>query len=161
MDTAMTREELAKLFDQITREVTERESGICLRPENTIPNGELSTVYAAFTRGFHSGLSFCAETALFTRLTQCMMQEEEITPQDVEEFVKEYFNVLCGHIASRLFQITKVASRFGIPAFYQGQYAPEGYREHFVISYASDGNGNAQLIHHIPSGEPAEQICIN
>lgn len=40
-----------------------------------------------------------------------------MAPQDVEDFAKEYFNVICGQFVARLFQLTKVASRFRIPVF--------------------------------------------
>ncbi len=90
-------------------------------------------------------MSLCAEASLFARLTKYMMQEEEITHQDVEDFSKEYFNMLCGQIASRLYQVTKIAVRFGIPSFHYGRYIPEGHDEHFELRYTSDGNENAEI----------------
>lgn len=152
MNSAMTKESLEELFDQVTREVTEQAAGISLRAGNTVPDGKLCTVYARFERGFHTSLSLCADETLFARLTRRMMREEDVTPQDVEDFTKEYFNVLCGCIASRLFRVTKVPSRFGIPSFYRGRYEPDGHQTHFIISYISDGNENAQLTHHTTSG---------
>lgn len=149
MDTFLSQEKLQEVFDQVIRNVTEREAGILLYQENAPPNGELYTVYAAFEGGFNSSLSLCADASMFTRLTQHMMREKEITPQDVEDFTKEYFNVVCGHIAAELFRTTRVASRFGVPAFYYGRYEPEGRREQFALRYSSDQNECAQLIHHI------------
>lgn len=150
MNTVVPQKGLEEIFDQITREVTEHAAGISLCRGDIHPTGDLCTVSVAFERGFHTCVSFCAEEPLFTRLTRYMMQETEVTPQDVEDFSKEYFNMLCGHIAARLFQVTKISSRFGIPAFYRGRYVPEGHGDHFVISYTSDENENAQLIHHTP-----------
>lgn len=150
MDTAMPRERLEEVFDQIIREVTKQAAGICLCQGDILPSGELCTVYTVFERGFDTSVSFCAESSLFVRLTQYMMQERQITAQDVEDFSKEFFNMLCGHISSRMFQMTKVASRFEIPVFYRGRYVPEGHEEHFAISYISDENENAQFIHHTP-----------
>ncbi len=150
MDAAMSQEGLKEIFDQIICEVTKRAAGISLSQGDTLPDGELYTVYAAFERGFRSSVSFCAEASLFTRLTKNMMQEEVVTHQDVEDFTKEYFNMVCGHIASRLFQVTKVASRFGMPTFHRGRYVPEGQEEHFAINYTSDRNENARLVHHTP-----------
>lgn len=151
MDTAMSEEKLQDVFDQVTREVTEKVAGIRLCEGAADSPGEnICTVHAAFARGFHSSLALCADTAMFTRLTQSMLQEEEVTEQDVEDFTKEYFNVLCGHIASRLFQVTKVASRFGIPEFYNGRYQPKNQKEQFAICYFSDKNEGARLIHFTP-----------
>lgn len=150
MDTAMPRDRLEELFDQAAREVTQRAAGISLCQGGEKPAGNMYTVYAVFEKGFDSSVSLCAEEALFTRLTKHMMQDERVTLQDVEDFTKEYFNMMCGHIASKVFQKTKVASRFGIPVFYQGRYQPEEQEAHFIISYISDSNENAQLIHLIP-----------
>lgn len=150
MNTMMPRQGLEEIFDQITREVTEHAAGICLCQGNISPVGDLCTVYAVFEHGFQTSVSFCAETALFIRLARYMLQAEEITFQDVEDSAKEYFNMLCGRIAARMFQLTKIPSRFGIPVFYPGCYAPEGYREHFVIRYTSDKNENAQITHYTP-----------
>lgn len=150
MDAMLSREELEAVFDRSTRDVTRRTAGIALCQGETPPAGQLYTVYAAFERGFGTSLSLCAEAPLFARLTRRMMGQEEVSARDVEDFVKEYFNVLCGAIAVQLFQATRVASRFGIPAFYRGRYRPDGHRDHLVLSYTSDGNENAQLIHHTP-----------
>ena len=138
------------LFDQVTKEVTEKVGGIRLYEGESSLEEDSCTVYAAFARGFHSSLALCADTVMFTRLAQSMLQAEEVTQQDVEDFTKEYFNVLCGHIASRLFQVTKVASRFGIPEFYTGRYQPENQREQFAICYSSDKNEGARLSYFAP-----------
>ena len=157
MNTNIPRERLMEIFDQVVREITQREAGICLAPGNTEPDGELFTVYTIFERGFHTCLSLCAEASMFVRLTQGMMQKEDVTRRDVEDFAKEYFNVLCGHIVSQLLRETRVPARFSPPSFQQGWYAPEDYLRHIVLTYASDGNEHAQLIHHAPSGECAGQ----
>lgn len=145
LDTVVPQEGLKEIFDQITRGVTQQAAGISLHEGNVKPTGEMYTVYATFERGLRTSVSMCAEASLFARLTKYMMQEEEITHQDVEDFSKEYFNMLCGQIAARLYQVTKVASRFGIPSFHHGRYVPEGCGEHFELTYTSDGNENAEL----------------
>jgi hypothetical protein len=145
LDTVVPQEGLKEIFDQITRGVTQQAAGISLHQGNVKPTGEMYTVYATFERGLRTSVSMCAEASLFARLTKYMMQEDEITHQDVEDFSKEYFNMLCGQIAARLYQVTKVASRFGIPSFHQGRYVPEGCDEHFELVYTSDGNENAEL----------------
>ena len=150
MNTAVSKERLAEILDRVVCEITQQAAGIDLHPSPAKPEGALCTVYIAFVKGFHTSLSLCAEMRLFTRLAQCMMMTEEVTPEDVEAVAKEYVNVLCGHIAARLFPETKMAARFSIPAFYPGPYAPEGYSEHICLTYSSDGNGRARLMYHIP-----------
>lgn len=126
METALTQERLAEMFDQTVREVTERTSGVRLYQGAQPPGEDLCTVHISFKKGLKSSLSLCAERAMLTRMASRALREECITPQDLEDFTKEYFNVLCGQIAAALFRTTKVASRFGIPSFHQGRYEPEG-----------------------------------
>lgn len=151
MNTVLSQEDLQGVFDQILLRAMDTMAGIQLSHRAThVPSGELCTVHAAFERGFNSSLSLCADTAMLVRLTQSMMQEEEVAPEDVEDFTKEFFNVVCGHIAAELFAVTRIPSRFGIPAFYRGRYHPEELTAQFSLSYASDRNEFAQLTHHTP-----------
>lgn len=161
MNAFISRERLAEIFDQVIREITQQEAGIILQSSDLELNGELCTVYTAFERGYHTSLSLCAEMSMFVRLTKGMLQEEKVTLQEVELFTKEYFNVLCGHIVSQLYQITKVPARFRIPAFYQGRYVPDDHLKHIVLTYSSDEDEGAQLIYHALSAGHAEQRCLN
>ena len=149
MTTPISQEKLQEIFNQITQEVTEQVAGIRLYLAPITPGEDICTVHADFHSGFDFGLSMCADVALFTRLTQYMMQQEEIEHQGLEDFTKEYFNVLCGHIAAGLFQTTKVAARFGVPSFHAGRYQPDDTSEQITLSYASDQNESVQLTHNL------------
>ena len=157
MSTSVPRERLTEIFDQVVRDITRREAGICLAPGEAEPSGEVFTVYAVFERGFDTCLSMSAEAAMFVRLTRGMMQREDVTDRDVEDFTKEYFNVLCGHIGSRLFRETRGPARFSPPVFRRGRYVPEDHLRHIVLTYADDRNERAQLIQHAPYGEREAQ----
>lgn len=157
MSTSVPQERLTEIFDQVVRDITRREAGICLVPGEAEPSGEVFTVYAVFERGFDTCLSMSAEAAMFVRLTRGMMQREDVTDRDVEDFTKEYFNVLCGHIVSRLFRETRVPARFSPPVFRRGRYVPEDHLRHIVLTYADDRNERAQLIQHAPYGEREAQ----
>ena len=157
MSTSVPQERLTEIFDQVVRDITRREAGICLAPGEAEPSGEVFTVYAVFERGFDTCLSMRAEAAMFVRLTRGMMQREDVTDRDVEDFTKEYFNVLCGHIVSRLFRETRVPARFSPPVFRRGRYVPEDHLRHIVLTYADDRNERAQLIQHAPYEEREAQ----
>ena len=79
--------------------------------------------------------------------------EELLEPEDLEEFGKEYLNVLCGRIASAMFQATRIPAHFNPPVFYHGHYEPEGREIQFVLTYSNEYNEGAQLIHHVPCPE--------
>ena len=76
--------------------------------------------------------------------------EESVSSEDLEEFSKEYLNVLCGKIARAMFLATEVSAHFGPPVFYRGRYEPEGSEIQFVLTYTAEHCGGAQLIHHVP-----------
>lgn len=158
MDTTMQRERLAGIFDQVVRDIIQREAGIVLHSSDTDLEGELCTVYTTFDKGYHTSLSLCAEKSMFIRLTRRMMEKEDVSPREVELFAKEFFNVLCGHIATQLYQITKVPARFHVPAFCQGRYMPEDRMSHIVLTYSSDENESAQLVHHALSASGGSEL---
>jgi len=151
MNTVMSEEKLREVFDRITREVTEASAGIRLSEGGNGPGGDFCTVHIGFHQGFHSSLSFRADRGLLLRLTRSMLWTEEVTPQDLEDVTKEYLNVLCGHIAQVMYQVTRVVSRFDVPSFYRGSFGPEGQREQFVLNYVDERKNAAQLVHYINS----------
>lgn len=150
MDTAMPEEKLRAVFDRSTREVTEGPLGIPLTEGDTGPERDLYTVHIGFHQGFHSSLSLRADAGFFSRMVRTLLQTEAVSPQDLEDVAKEYFNVLCGHIAKAMYQATKVASRFDVPAFCPGYFFPPGQREQFSLCYTDDQHNAAQLIHYVP-----------
>lgn len=149
MDRAIPEAHLQDILDQTLRRVTQTAAGIQLQRGGSGPNGAgLCTVYTVFERGFSSALALCADATLFTRLARHMLCMDDVTPQDVEDFAKEYFNVVCGHITAELYRNTNISARFQIPSFCRTRYVPEDRRELFAITYAGDQNEAARLIHY-------------
>jgi len=149
MDAVLSMQRLNEIYEQAARFVTEQMSGIHLSAGKCPMTGELCTVYTYFVgNGVRSGLAFCAEEGLFTRLTQQMMQSEAVEPQDIEDFTKEYFNVLCGNITSAMYEDTKIAARFQFPEFCRGRYQPGDQWESWELGFHSDHDENARLVHY-------------
>lgn len=148
--TAISEEKLREDLDRIIREVTEVSTGVALIHGEAEPGDHVCTVHIGFRQGFHSSLSLRADAALFIRLARSMLMEERITAQDLEDVAKEYFNVLCGHIAAALYKATHISARLSVPFFYWGSYSPKDHREQFVIRYASGQNEAAELVYHVP-----------
>lgn len=158
MNTALSQENLEKLLDAAVREVTEKTTGIQLFQGGKPPSEDFCTVHIAFRKGFRSSLSLCADTSILTSMAQNAIDVEEITSQDMEDFVMEYFNVLCGRIAALFYRATKMRSRFSVPAFYRGRFEPEGQRRQFVLNYSNSQSQSVQLIHHVPHPAQEEEI---
>lgn len=150
MNTAMTKEGLAQILDQALQDVTERTAGVRLHQGNQPLGEDLCTVHITFDKGFSTSLTLCADTRLLSRMACNSFHEDEVTPEDLEEFSKEYLNVLCGKIAGAMFRATQVPAHFGPPTFYHGRYEPEGQEVQFVLTYSDEHSDGAQLIHHVP-----------
>lgn len=150
MNTAMTQEELAKVLDQALQEVTERTAGVRLHQGDQPPGEDLCTVHITFDKGFGTSLTLCADTSLLVRMARNSFHEDTVTQDDLEEFSKEYFNVLCGKIVGAMFRATRIPAHFGQPVFYHGRYEPEGQEAQFILTYSDEHSQGAQLIHHVP-----------
>lgn len=148
---SLAQEEIREILDRVMQDITNRL--VCIYPctQDALLSDDICTVQTTFEGGYCASLTLCADTALFTRLAQQMLEEETISPQDVEDFAKEYFNVICGQIVAKLFQSTHVASRFHIPEFHIGRPCSQHTGGCCcILNYTSRCNGGAQLIHHPP-----------
>ena len=150
MDTAIEQKKLEEMLDKAVREVTEKTAGVHLHLGSMSPAGELCTVHITFKKGFQSSLTLYADSSMLARMTRSVIRKERVSAQDLEDFSKEYFNILCGRVAALLYKATKVPARFGVPSFHQGRYKPEGQRAQFALNYADDYREGAQLIHYVP-----------
>ena len=156
MDTAMTQEELKEMLDGIVRGVTERTAGTTLFPGGELRGERLCSVYITFSRGFHTSLSLCADVPLLIRMARNALELEEPTPQELEDFCKEYFNIICGKIAAVLFRNTKVPARFSVPRFYEGRFTPEDQQTQFTLTYTDEHREGVQVTHHVPRNRGEE-----
>lgn len=150
MNNAMTKEDLEKILDQALQDVTERTAGVRLHQEEQPPGEDLCTVHITFDKGFGTSLTLCADTSLLVRMACNSFHEDTVTQEDLEEFSKEYFNVLCGKIVGAMFRATQIAAHFSQPVFYHGRYEPEGQEVQFILTYSDEHSDGAQLIHHVP-----------
>lgn len=155
MNTVMTRESLELILDQALQDVTEQTAGVRLHQGDQPLGEDLCTVHITFDRGFGTSLTLCADTSLLARMACNSFHEDVVTQEDLEEFCKEYFNVLCGKITGAMYRATQIAAHFGQPVFYHGRYEPEGQEVQFVLTYAGEQSEGAQLIHHVPSSQEA------
>lgn len=159
MDRVMPRDELRVMLDQVTREITRRQAGICLSPTEPGgdgPGGDACTACITFERGMEGTLCLCANEAMFVRLAREVLQIENLTPRDVADVAKEHLNVLGGHVLRRLFPKAKRPARFHVPAFYRGAYAPEGERLCIELDYSGDEAEQVRFAYYTPRGDENE-----
>ena len=150
----LTQNDILDILDCVMQDITNRMARIYPCKQNGAPSGDVCTVCTTFEGGYNANLILYMDTALLTKLTQTTMQEETVSLQDIEDFMKEYFNVICGHIVARLFQAAHISSRFRIPRFYSGLHLPDGAGSLCCVRrYVSGSNARAQLIHQLPAHE--------
>lgn len=150
MNTAMTKEALAEILDQALQDVTERTAGVRLHHGEQPPGEDMCTVHITFDKGFNTSLTLCADTSLLVRMACNSFHEDAVTPEDLEEFSKEYFNVLCGKVTGAMFRATQIPAHFGQPVFHRGHYEPEEQEVQLILTYSNEHSEGAQLIHHVP-----------
>lgn len=155
MDRAVPVTYLQEVLDRTLRWTTQRTTGIRLptgirRPPGVQEPeiGGLCTVYTVFERGVSSALTLSADAALFVRIARQMLCMEAVAPEDAEDCAKEYFNIVCGHIAAEIYRSTNVSPRFQVPGFCCGRHAPEDRRELFAVIYAGGLDEALRLTHY-------------
>ena len=121
MNTVIAKEQLEQILDQVLQDVTERATGVCLNQGDQPPGEDLCTVHITFDKGFSTSLTLCADRSLLARMARNTFHEDEVAPEDLEEFSKEYFNVLCGKIVGAVYQATRIPGHFSPPTFYHGR----------------------------------------
>lgn len=149
MNTVLSCETLIQLLDTTIQEVIKATTGIQVSRSNDTPQKDICTVYISFQKGFSSSLALYAEKAMLERMARNALQIEIATPRDVEDYAKEFFNILCGQITAAMFNAAKTASRFSVPAFYRGYYVPDDMEPQFAIDYTSSHNEGFQFVHYI------------
>ncbi len=153
LDT-LSQSQVLEILDRVMKDITNRI--VTIQSSDKTPPlcpNDSCTVYTTFEGGYRATLTLCVDSNLLLHLAQTSMQEENVSAEDLEDFAKEYFNVICGQVAARLFQAAHISSRFQIPTFETGCYTPEETSQELVLNYTSNRNEGAQLIHKAPSEE--------
>ena len=146
----MMPEEFNELVQRVTIRITKQVAKIDLScSDNSLDIAkEPCTVYTTLDGTYHTNLIFCAEKEFLRRMTENMMGEPIQYADDVEEYSKEFFNILCGHIVREVHKETKSGASFYPPCFVDGHYAPD-MPEHCaeaMIWFTSNHSENMVLV---------------
>ena len=69
---------------------------------------------------------------------------------ELDDFTKEYLNIICGQIVGKLFQTSRCTCRFHIPIFSAGGHSIESWSPHHsVLHYSNPCNECVQFIHQL------------
>lgn len=104
-----------------------------------VADKDLCSVYTTFNGECQTLFVFSAERSFMERITEIMLEEPVTDPEEVVEYMEEFVNILCGHIAASIFRITKAPIRFHSPCFIDGAYLAEDIpAENMIVSYFAD-----------------------
>lgn len=127
VDGSLVKEDdLQELIDETIQKSVWETARIHLRhcESNNVSKKDLCTVYTTFDGGYKVRFVFCAERAFMKRIAGNMLGEPVTDAGDIEEYMKEFVNVICGHVVAAVFKRTKTAARFHCPDFAEGCYVP-------------------------------------
>lgn len=111
-------------------------------------NDEICTVYTTFSGGYKAHFLFCAERTMMQRIAENIAEEPLTDLDDVKEYMKEFINVICGHIVASIFGKTKMAARFQCPEFSEGYFAPQSDDDTVVKTFfINECAENAMLLY--------------
>lgn len=139
-----TEQDFQKILDNAIRDITKRIAGIDLETANwpQDENGDVASLYTVTKGSYRITVVYHAETRLLRYIADKMARRPVEDPEDMEMYAKEYFNILCGSIVSKINQITNSSARFGIPQYCRGFYAAEDYPGVVLeVSYRSIAGG--------------------
>lgn len=141
------KKEIPAILDGVMQEITDPQVKIQRTERKDVLSKNVCSVQTTFEGGCQATLVLLADVALMRRMTQTAIGEENVAAQDVEDFTKEFLNVLCGKIVARMFQLAGISSRFCIPVFCAGRCVPEYTTCECVLNYTSAYNEGVQMLH--------------
>ena len=153
-ECSLTPELFRQLTEDITQKITLDVAQIDLRLSDHQPNpdDDLCTVYTSVAGGYKTRLVMCAQRKFLHRLTENMMGEPSSDPDDLEEYTKEFFNVLCGRLVGEIFRTTHLGASFHPPLFSEGNYDTlfkQGDQPEEVIYFTSRESEDMAMAHDI------------
>ena len=143
-------EYLRSIVDQTVVHVTDKVAGILLRPSpdsRCLPDQGWAAISIAIT-GMEDGpftLYYRAEPHVFRAIAEKMKRRPVDDEQDMAVYLKEYFNILCGHIISRINRETKSSMRFGIPTYHEEGKPISGEHALRICYECAEQNGSASI----------------
>ena len=151
-DPSLTPVQLHELICDMTQKITQNVAHIDLtlcdmEPD---PHRDLCSVYTTLSGGFSTRFVLCGERTFFHRLTENILGHPTDDPEDLEEYTKEYFNVLCGRLVGEIYRVTKRGAKFHPPFFHEGHYSlipPASDNELESICFTNPKSEHLMVLH--------------
>lgn len=143
---ATIQQQIRHVLHTSIQNTTNQFAGIALSENNGPLSDNICTVHTIWEGSHKAVLLMRADLALMTRLTKSILHSDTVAPQDIEDVATEYFNIICGQVASGLYRISRISTRFQVPRFHLGSYLPEDHITcRCVLNYTNSDRESVQL----------------
>lgn len=158
-------ERVQELIHSVTVRITQQVAHINLQigDHPLQPKGDLCAVYTTIDGTYHARLILCAERLFLQRMTENMLGDPIHYPDDLEEYSKEFFNILCGRIVGEICRANNAHVTFHPPCFTEDpSILSEFYaKPRALICFTSDKDENVIVLHdELQVSSPAEATDI-
>lgn len=111
-----------ELLDKAVREMSRRVTGIEMVREDVQvkQHSGWDSFFIKTSGDYNAAIVMSAESTVFYGIACSMKKNKDISEKDIEIYVTEYFNIVCGFFISRLNNAKKLKARFRIPEFRKG-----------------------------------------
>ena len=144
-------ERIQALIHSVTVRITQQVAQINLQIGETPPHpeGDLCAVYTTIEGTYHARLVLCAEHLFLQRMTENMLGDPLHYPDDLEEYSKEFFNILCGRIVGEICRTKQAHATFQSPSFTEDPAVLSTFCENpsALICFTSDHNEKVIVLH--------------
>lgn len=141
-------ESMQELLDDVIVSMTKRMAGIDMERTSAscLPDeGEVSAVITEITGTDGFTLVYHADNALLLEIAQKMKRRPVEDADEVGEYTREYFNIICGHMISQLNRREKSSLRFSMPRYLPSPFdKTEKDQNAFVLHYQTP-KGSAEI----------------
>lgn len=119
---SLTHEQMQSILNNVMIGTTSQMANIDLKNQEFSLSDDLCTVNMMFAGNCEVTISLYADKSFLVRLTQEVLQEQEVTAEDVEDTAKEYLNIICGHLTRELFPLVNRPTKLSFPSFQNGRH---------------------------------------
>lgn len=121
--TSRKQEEITVIFDTVLQQIARKIARVELRVVKPPPEAEdVVSVYLTTKGEVKAQLFLQLDRNLMRELTTAMSRTEALSEENAVDYIKEFFNIFCGHLAAALRRVTKKRARFGIAHFLVGTH---------------------------------------
>jgi len=144
-------EDLREFVNETMVQVTHQVGGIVLQPGEYMqaarPRGDVALkISVAGHRHDETCIFYRTQPHICRGIAEYMKQAPVGGTEDMAIYIKEYFNILCGHMISKINRETKSSMRFGIPSYYEDIAVIPDDRSLMEIRYACVNNDGVMSI---------------